>query len=122
MKTRNMIQRILAMTALVVALAVAVTATFPAQAQRQDAMQAEAQSSGGAAYSSGLISLAPGQRVRVSAVNVGGKGVTLNFGIVFVNEQGKIAGLVVCPDAVASPGNAATDEFKHPGGANIVQL
>ena len=89
-----------------------------AQNLQKEAEKSEAQSSGGAALSTGLLSLQPGQKIRVSAVNAGDKNVTLNFGIVYVTDQGKIAGLMMCPDVVVAPGDAAIDVFPHPGGEN----
>ena len=117
MKTRNLVQRILAMSALVIALAVVVTATFRAQAQRQDEMKAAAPSSGGAALGTGVFSLLPGQTVRVAAVNVGGKEIPLQLYIIPVSEQGKLGVPIRC-DLFAAPGDAAFESFTHPGGAN----
>lgn len=112
MKTRSPIQRILVITTLVVALAVVVTATFRAQAQRQDDIKAEAQSSGGATLGTGVFSLLPGQTVRVAAVNVGGKEIPLQLYVTPVSEQGKRGVSILC-DATPAPGDAAFETFTN---------
>ena len=111
MKTRSPIQRILVITTLVVALAVVVTATFRAQAQRQDDMKAEA-SSEGATLGTGVFSLLPGQTVCVAAVNVGGKEIPLQLYVTPVSEQGKRSVSILC-DATPAPGDAAFETFTN---------
>ena len=112
MNTRNLIQRILAMTTLVVTLAVVVTATFRAQAQRGDDVKAAAPSSGGAALGTGVFSLPPGHTLRLAAVNVGGKEIPLQLYIIPVSEQGKL-GVPILSDAIPAPGDAALESFTN---------
>lgn len=119
MNIHNRFRRLAAIACLIAGVSIA---TFQTHAQKGGDFQPSAQSSGGAALGTGLISLAPGQSIRLSAVNVGGKDITLNFIFVTVSEQGKLAGLIICPEVVASPGDAAIDEFKYPGGTNVVQF
>lgn len=109
------------LAAIVCLLGAVSVATFQAHAQKGANFQPSAQSSGGAALGTGLISLAPGQLVRVSAVNVGGKDIQLELLFVPVTEQGKAAVPIRC-NWFASPGDAATDVFKHPGGTNVIQF
>ena len=121
MNTRRLFSRLAATTTLLLAVAVVLLTTLPARAQKPDDNQPALQSSGGAARGTGLISLAPGQSVRVSAVNVGGKDIPLELLFVPVTDEGKVAVPIQC-DAIISPGNAATDVFNHPGGAKVIQF
>ena len=121
MRTRSLFQRLSVIATFLLAFGVVLAATLQAQAQKGRDIQPEVQSSGGAALGTGLISLAPGQSVRVSAVNVGGKDIQLELLFVPVTEQGKAAVPVLC-DAMVSPGNAASDKFQHPGGVNVIQF
>lgn len=63
-----------------------------------------------AGYVSGLFSLAPGQTVRVSAVNMGKNAIPLQIVFVPVSEQGK-AGISISCNATPAPGDAATEKF-----------
>jgi hypothetical protein len=121
MRTLRLLPRLAATVALLAAFAVVLLTTFNAQAEKGGDSQPSAQSSGGAALGTGLISLAPGQSVRVSAVNVGGKDIQLELLFVPVTEGGK-AGVSIQCDLIVSPGDAATDVFQHPGGANVIQF
>ena len=121
MKTRSPLTRLAATAALLAAFAIVFLTSFQAQAQKGGDSQPSAQSNGGAALGTGLISLAPGQSVRVSAVNVGGKDIQLELLFVPVTDGGK-AGVSVLCDAIVLPGDAASDVFQHPGGANVIQF
>lgn len=121
MKTCRLLPRLAATAALLAAFVVVFLAALQAQAQKGGDSQPSAQSNGGAALGTGLISLAPGQSVRVSAVNVGGKEIPLQLLFVPVTEQGK-AGVSILCNEIVSPGDAATDVFQHPGGANVIQF
>ena len=121
MKTRSLFPRLVLTAMLLVAFAVVFAAKFQAQTQKGDSIKPAGQSNGGAAWGTGLISLAPGQSVRISAVNVGGKDIPLELLFVPVTEEGK-AGVSVLCDAIVSAGNAASDKFEHPGGANVIQF
>ena len=63
-----------------------------------------------AGYVSGLFSLAPGQTVRVSAVNMGKNAIPLQIVFVPVSEQGK-AGISIQCDATPAPGDAAFEKM-----------
>lgn len=121
MKNKKILSKLSISILMVTTLFIFPAANSFAQDTRKEAEKSTAQSSG-AALSTGLISLAPGQSIRVSAVNVGGKNTTLNFAFFTISEQGKLAGLVICPDMVVSPGNAAIDKFTHPGGNGRMML
>jgi hypothetical protein len=121
MSTRRLFSRITATSTLLLAVAIVLVATFQAHAQKRGDIQPAAQSSGGVAVGTGLISFTPGQSVRVSAVNVGGKEIPLELLLVPVTEEGKVAVPIRC-DAIVSPGDAATEGFKHPGGSNAIQF
>lgn len=101
---------------LIISLSVSVTATF-AQKSPPEENQNAVQNIGGAALSSGLFSLAPGQAVRVAAVNLGDGSVRVNIVFFTVDDQGKLAGGFQC-NGKPAPGDAMFDTFTHPGGAN----
>lgn len=75
----------------------------------------------GAGLSTGLISLLPGQSVRVAAVNVGGKEINGEFLFVPVTEQGK-AGVPIRCNLIVASGDAAFEKLTHPGGVNRMLL
>jgi len=105
---------------LTISLLVSATATFAQKSQPEENQNA-AQNSGGAALSTGLFSLAPGQSVRVAAVNFGDGSVRVKIVFFTVTDQGKlIAGFQY--DARPAPGDAAFETFTHPGGANRMSL
>jgi hypothetical protein len=113
----NVFPRRAAMMTRLVIFAVIFATTFPAQAQKESDNQPGAQSQGGAALGTGLISLLPGQSVRLAAVNVGGKNITVE--LLVADAQGNV--LILCNEFVA-PGKAFFDKFTHPGGANRIDL
>lgn len=104
---------------LTISLSVSTTAAFAQKSQPEENQNA-AQNSG-AALSSGLFSLAPGQAVRVAAVNFGDGSVQLKIVFFTVDDQGKLAGGFSC-DGRPAPGDAMFDTFTHPGGANRMSL
>jgi len=121
MKTRSLLPRLAAIPTLLVICAVVFTAALPAHTQSGDDSQSNAPSSDGAALGTGLISLVPGHSARVAAVNVGGKDIQGEFIFVPVTEQGKASVPIRC-NWFAAPGDAASDTFTHPGGANVIQF
>lgn len=70
-----------------------------------------------AGYVSGLFSLAPGQSVRVSAVNMGKKAIPVETVFVPVSEQGK-AGIPILCNATPAPGDAAFDKYSITDGTS----
>jgi hypothetical protein len=121
MKKYNVSSRLTVLTSLLVSLAVILAIIFTAQAQKGSDPEPAAQGQGGAAHGTGLISLAPGQAVRLAAVNIGGKTIQGEFLFVPVTEQGKVAVPIRC-DLLASPGDASSMKISHPGGANVLQF
>jgi hypothetical protein len=113
----NVLPRLAAITTLLIVFAIIFATTFPAQAQKEDDNPPSAPGNGGAALGTGLISLLPGQSVRLAAVNVGGKSVPVE--LLVADAQGNV--LILCNGFVA-PGKAFFDKFTHPGGANRLDL
>ena len=74
-----------------------------------------------AGFVSGLFSLAPGQSVRVSAVNMGKKAIPVQIVFVPVTEQGK-AGVQIQCNLLPAPGDAAFDKYSIPDGTSNRQL
>ncbi len=70
-----------------------------------------------AGYVSGLFSLAPGQSVRVSAVNMGKKAIPVEIVFVPVTAQGK-AGVPIPCNWTPAPGDAAFDKYTIPDGTS----
>ena len=70
-----------------------------------------------AGFVSGLFSLAPGQSVRVSAVNMGKKAIPVQIVFVPVSEQGKAAAPIQC-DLMPAPGDAAFDKYSITDGTS----
>jgi hypothetical protein len=116
-KTYRLSSRLAAIATLLVIFALTFATTFPAQAQKEDDNPPSAPGNGGAALGTGLISLLPGQSVRLAAVNVGGKSVPVE--LLVADAQGNV--LILCNEFVA-PGKAFFDKFTHPGGANRLDL
>lgn len=121
MKTRRLLSKILAIIMLA-AIALTVSPGKPfAQDPLKEEKQADAQSSGGAALSSGLIRLLPGQSLRVAAVNVGDKEIPLQLYIIPVSGQGK-AGIPIQCNATPAAGDAAIETFSIPDGTSNMFL
>jgi hypothetical protein len=116
MQPRKRFPRLVTRFALLVALAIVLAATVPTRAQKGGDNQSAAPNFAGG-VSTGLISLLPGQSVRVATVTFGGSLINVEFLFVPVNEQGKAQVAILC-DEFAAPGDAAFATFTHPGGAN----
>jgi hypothetical protein len=120
MKNRELFKRFATILSVVAVIALIVTTVLAAQTQKPNADKLTEQGKGGG-LGTGLISLAPGQSVRVSAVNVGNKTIPVELIFVPVNEKGEYSVPIPC-NAISSPGNAVFDKFTHPGGANRIDF
>ena len=120
MNNRELFKRFATILSAAAVIALIVTTNLPAQTQKPNADKLTEQGKGGG-LSTGLISLAPGQSVRVSAVNVGNKTIPVELIFIPVNEKGEFTVPIQC-NAISSPGNAAFDRFTHPGGANRIDF
>jgi hypothetical protein len=91
--------------------------TFAQQPERPNPTGDGTEPAAAAGLVSGLFSLAPGQSVRVAAVNMGKKAIPVEFVFVSVNEQGKVQNPIRC-NATPAAGDAMIEKFSHTGGAN----
>lgn len=100
-----------------VLLAALTLQTFAQQPERPNPTGDGAEPAAAAGLVSGLFSLAPGQSVRVSTVNMGKKAIPLEFVFVPVSEQGT-ADVPIRYNRMPAAGDAMIEKFSHPGGVN----
>ena len=115
MKKKSFLSRFLMIAAALTALAFQ---TFAQQNARPNPTGDGTTPAAAAGYVSGLFSLAPGQSVRVSAVNMGKTAIPVEIVFVPVTEQGKAAVPIRC-NALPAPGDAAFDKYSITDGTSI---
>ena len=103
--------------AVMVFLAVITFQAFAQAPERPNPTGDGTQPAAAAGFVSGLFSLAPGQSVRVAAVNMSKKAIPVEIVFVPVSEQGK-AGVPIPCNWTPPAGDAMIEKFSHTGGAN----